>query len=700
MIACLRQLSASSKSRLLLTQDQVANSVRPSRAEALSTRSRGAEKVKHKTRQVILSWLVPVTCILGACNTVPERPPIAESDGLVRASSGGGTRGGSDTQGRQPVNQPVGIYPYPEGGALLGQGWDTFNGNGTTGSCVRVEAAKLERSSYTMEVEQIISSYSLIKRVESSVSASYKSGGASAKASVSQSRSSSVKADDQNILFRFESLDGSTFAVGPNSTRSALKFDSQAWKDLVTLARTNERALEAAIDRPVEFGGAMIRLTDEAAALLKKDREEFRRKCGEGFVAAIHRGVRVHLLLTQSNASRDERNALTAALSASGFGASGRATYSQSRVAVSSIAKLGYKVMQDGGAPIQPVLIRANGDQLPDFSSLLPKPEQLLANPTAFRIMVVPYSNVDSRAADSLPSPLDLFTISDYYIALKDVYNLARDVAAAYKVNAEGGTGEWTGFSAPLMNAYGGLAHLERLSDEILRDLAFLETVLERCYDTKTDCSVRDAVARAGESVRSAVDESINVFAKEASGVREVASDVQEAVRGDSQAMAVLLAKRAEAKRVSRTVDEQVKFAETSERLQSIATLKRLAESSEDGELSLGFFLRFYWYLLQIPVPSHVLAPNFTVPSAGEVQSRMRAINSSIGDAVMLFRLSPWKAFFCEQQKREQLCVPDEWLRELASQQSVRVDEKSIVVIVPPPAPKPKKKCRWPKCWR
>lgn len=439
------------------------------------------------------------------CGTLRQPPPLgacAVTMALVLGTSLTGCgRSEPSTQKAQQAqesaaptefteNLPAATYPYPANGALLGQGWDTFNDSPTTSSCVDVEAAPLERSSYTSNVEHVISTYSLLKEVAVSASASYSGTGTKASANVVAKRTNQVRTDAQNFLFTFESSSGSTFAVAPgtvqqngiNPTDSTVKLMDAAKGEMA-----QERLATALSTQLPSFKGASIKLSTEASTLLGSNPAEFRRRCGEGFVAAIHRGARVQLLLSQTNASQAEKEAFAASLSASGFGGSAKASYSTSSDKKLGTSSLHYTTFQEGGVPLKPtdLAIGSTGkpDQLINLEDVLPKPEQLQVNPTAFRVVVVPYANVDPRVASALPTPLRMLSISDYYVALNDLHMLAGDVIQQARTEMVQDTpGANRSFDAEVIKAYGGIEGLESVRDAIHRDLILLETLLQQCY--------------------------------------------------------------------------------------------------------------------------------------------------------------------------------------------------------------------------
>lgn len=627
--------------------------------------------------------LAALTFSVGACDRIREMsstsPRAPEASSAERP--GEWWRSGPVSEGL--ANVPAGIYPYPQSGAQIGQGWDTFNSATTTISCVTVEAAKLEQTSYALSVEQIMSTYSLLRTVESSISVSYKGGGARGSASFSQSRSRQLKADDQNILFNYESLDGGTFAVAPGNSRSSLA-DDAALKTILSGSKVNDRIVDAYLAQPMRFGGGGIHLTEEAQALLKDDPKRFRLRCGEGFVGAIHRGIRIQLLLTQTGASTAERERLKATLSASGYGASGSASYATSKAEDTSMQKLGYRVFQEGGIPAKPNVNLTEVKAL-KLQDILPTTEQLLTNPTAFRVIVIPYANIDERAAAAaLPTPLRMLSLGDYYLALTDLYNLVHDIRATGETNASTGVTTWSGFNGAMIEAYGGTVHLESVADSILGDLALLEDIIAECYATQSACTVEVATK--------------NVEARVKKAARKAKADT--ATAASLHAKVDELTRAASALRGSGNPDAlRSKFDElTAARYAEL--LKVYQSSTHEGRLTPGFFLRFYWYLTQIPLPASVLDPSLEVGSAGEIPDRARALNTKIVEAVMSHRLLPWKETFCQVMKSDALCVPDSLLRDFTEQFVVTV-EGTAFKIKPPPPPPSDKGCGFAhhRCW-
>ena len=158
------------------------------------------------------------------------------------------------------------IFPYPGAGAQIGQGWDSFGERGTTGFCVSVEGQRLEHTSFESHVEQIQSTYSLIKKVTSSISAAYSGGSFGGSASASSEKELRIDSDDQNFLFTFESSSGSTFAVPPGtySSKIALTGDDNTVLQSVRSPVGEEKFLNYLGNAPLTIKPGFLKFSDDA----------------------------------------------------------------------------------------------------------------------------------------------------------------------------------------------------------------------------------------------------------------------------------------------------------------------------------------------------------------------------------------------------------------------------------------------------
>jgi len=587
------------------------------------------------------------------------------------------------------------IYQYPTGGAIVGQGWSTFHERATPATCVEVDVVPLERSSYSSSVQQAVSSLSVLRAQTSSLSASYKGSGAKASSSVSTSSSRQVNSDAQNFLFIFESSDQSTFAVPPGSVRGGASVLSQ---ELLKNAGGNPNLSpmlqrEAAI-QPQQTKGNAIKLARWAEEVLKDSATEFTRLCGEGFVSAIHRGAKVHLVITNSNNNEEVKRSIAASLSASGYGASGKASYTKTDTKKTGEAQLSYRSFQEGGVPLRPVALKADSTTgLLNLQDVLPRPSDLLANPTAFRVVVTPYSEIAAGLANRLSTPLNLLTYDDYYVALSDLYEVVsalQDERQALKDR------QW--------KLYGGPDRLRDIKDAIHADLAFLEGVIAQCFSSARNCTVKSAVNAWREENKPAQQAAQNpadansltrglaelVAAQPSWMAKALTLQKQLLAPGDKQQLANAASKSLESKQ------EEEERAALAEFERDVAKFQNLTANEQiDSE----FFLRFYWYLTQIPLTTQMLDldTELTVPTSppADLDRRLLAIRDKIEAATFKHRIQPWKEFFCESLKSDALCVDDAALRDLVRSTLIAVAQQDMTLIPPPKVPvqKRKRKC-------
>lgn len=612
---------------------------------------------------------------------------------------------------------PTQNYEYPRAGVQVGQGWDSFNGQGAPSNCVKVDIVPLERMSFYSNVQQVQSSYSLIKKVTTSVSASYNGGVGGASGSVSSSRSSAINSDFQNFLFTFESANGSTFAVPPQQGEQSRFEANKSTTDLMHAIDSHtaqENFVESLLARPPNVSGSSFELQEHAKMLLfdkdgtvrknasgQVDITAFRKQCGDGFVSAIHRGSRIHLLLTQKYNSRASKETLAASLSASGYGASGSASYSSSTSEFTGRNQLGYTVFQEGGIPQAPVaLVKTKDDatRMFDVNEILPKADQLLANPTAFRVEVTSYANFVDEIGASLPSPAGLFTVGDYYIALTDIYRLlgsiiASEVAGENRFEKNQPVGP---FDPRILQIYGGEDvngenDLTRLHDQMLADLVFLELILDECHRIKSDCLLEKAAF--GAAVR---------FAQFSTSLSVQLAGLKS--QSDAQKERVTMMKA--------DPEGQDKLPREEENLEDIKRSIRAVEVSQtsaaehaqfvdkDGRISDDFFLRFYYYLANIPLPRVAYAgiPAFAEMSSlmisekttdAEIIAKGLTVGQQLTRANLAFRLIPWRDFFCQEQKGSRLCVADDMLLDVGRTSGQQAVGKSHFMLKKTP-PRPK----------
>lgn len=556
---------------------------------------------------------------------------------------------------------PVATFPYPDSGVRIGQGWDSFLERGTAASCVEVAEVHLEQDSFQTSVEQIQSSFELATRSTTSVSASFGGMGGGASASFSTSKSRKINSDDQNFLFSFESASGSTFAVAPDSVGTEHTSPSEpSIKALNALKGENSQQsfIATLASRPPKIDDGLIKLTKRASELLKNS-SEFRRVCGDGYVATIHRGVSIQLLLTQKYHSREEAESLSAALSASGYGASGNATYKTSTKKLTSTNSLNYRVFQEGGIPFKPVpLADPSAGKFFDVNTILPQSDYLVANPRAIRVVIVPYVNLAGFPQNSElnSTPNNLLALGDYYLALKDIYNLAGDILNSLRTAPD----NTTAFDPKMVALFGGETALQDVYDRMHFDLAFLEIAIAKCFEERKLCAPADAFKYVKQHLKNQLV-AVAIPLAEAEGL-----------------ITELTAKKDEQSQLE--ASEQQRIAKRY-RVYTDSVNEMLSLISDEGEIDIQFFLRFYEYLSQIPLPRVAYeGASFAKmrelklvedPKDKEAERKLKrekylgGVRTDLNRSIFSYRATPWKEFFCRKLIHSQLCIPDMILQEI-----------------------------------
>lgn len=378
---------------------------------------------------------------------------------------------------------PLMQFPYPESGAFIGQGWNSISGMPTSSSCVSVDVAPLETTTYNSQAKRIQSSLEIEKRSSFSANVSGFGGSAGYKSN-SQNK---INSDDQNFMLSFESSHGSTFAVPPDSmsTQNRETFFSSLQPNSDSTEKINTTALLLASSLPIRMQPSSIEIEESKLDLLDKDPAQFALTCGDGFVAALHRGVRIDIVLSQRYTSLDSKNSFSAYLGGSGFGVSGSAATSREYSKATAQNELSYSILQEGGMPLLPKSIGGQSDKF-DVGQLLPQPEHFVSNPNVWSMTVIPYGNISSREELRSSSTFKYWTVRDYYIVLSDIYEVAGQVLEEAILLPSDGT-----YDAKMIDAFGGMEAIKELRSDIREDLLILERAIFYCNGSATtNCDV------------------------------------------------------------------------------------------------------------------------------------------------------------------------------------------------------------------
>lgn len=632
-----------------------------------------------------------------------------------------------------PAGGHAANHDYPSSGVHLGQGWDSFSGRGTTGTCVSVEEVPLEVSSFTTSAREIKSSYSLFKERSLAVAASYSGAGVSASASVDQSRAISLSGDRLHFLFEFKSDTSSTFAVPPGTVTNRL-LQSQL-KDLFSTnshEATQKRLMDDLSRYPL-FLGLRFKLVDEAQTLLKEDQAAFFKTCGQGFVSAIYRGSQLKVVLSSASDTRESKETLKASVTAKGYGARASAQSSQKDTETNASKEVQTTVLQEGGYPIAPPKTIA------DLDGVFENVEALLDRPRAYRVRVTPYSDVLGPNADWGPSvPAALQQIAEYYLIARELYEQVNEMYVKY-VDANLNDKPGSEYSNVLIDAYApgndGLSYLRDLSGELQIHLSYIEDLIRVCHADFGACSNFDDVvkktnasieSRSAEFEKAAqqefVDEPETEFAEE---MRADLGSLQRSSEGPfmvvSNALEIAEAKKLKtATAIMDYVSEKIPNAPKPDSL--TATFDAAEKIIEQGKTRLAAYRRvighyrniktssdinrmiyplFYSFVARIPLtessyPLEQVTETTTSARSWkhgkyrktEVATTTRGAltpiqkkmsndpNAVLSDLIVAQRLLPWARYFCSESLSHKLCVSIADLELMAA--DVRIDQKVI----------------------
>jgi hypothetical protein len=236
---------------------------------------------------------------------------------------------------------------------------------------------------------------------------------------------------------------------------------------------------QALAQEPRPRRGSAVELTPAALNWLSSgDVSAFQRVCGDGFVSAIHRGTRVHVLATYMSRNEQEKSSFSASLAASGFGANASANMSTAMTQDLLNNNTRFSISQQGGIPFGPP------KSLDELKAMFTKTENFIERPAAFAVTITPYSSLGNYPSGTvLESPARLKRLGDYYLVIADLYRLSSD-ALQYALNPD--------LSSPydpqVIEAYGGVPHLRAVKDAIHRDMKMLEAGITGCYRNRSGC--------------------------------------------------------------------------------------------------------------------------------------------------------------------------------------------------------------------
>ncbi len=234
---------------------------------------------------------------------------------------------------------------YPLEGVVLGNGWSSLSAAKTPGGCIEFAEVQDLSEDRTLDLKRIVDKEQLNRELSVSVEFQAKSiGGVGASAKASYSKSLEVKNEALNLVITAKVLQGARF-VAPKQGISA------------------------------------VQLTAAAAQLAKTSLPQFVALCGDSFVAAVHAGGEMNAFLSFDIASRDERENVSASMSAGGLSYSGSATVNQTMRQYRETQKLRILMHSAGGSgvpiPVNETELLERLKNLPTDAKSAPKPYRI-----------------------------------------------------------------------------------------------------------------------------------------------------------------------------------------------------------------------------------------------------------------------------------------------------------------------------------
>lgn len=434
-------------------------------------------------------------------------------------------------------SRAVTVSAYPVDGVVLGQGWDSFLEQKTGGACVTGSMLAVPGQEITYKFDKIEDIEQIFNTLQISASAKFKAFGAGAELSSSFSKSLRVDSRALNMMAVVKIDRGGAFlaphfSIDDTSPTLSIEVSPASGSETITSSSssgsetTNEPGskTEAAngptrIDwsgkRTISGGG--LRLTDQALAALKLDLGEdltkpnraarptnFRRICGDQFVAAIHTGGELLGVLNIIEKSREKKEALAISLKVTGMSGSGDASINTSLTEIQKSNGLRFDSFQRGGNPN--ILVTNLDDfiskvkNFASFDNFIPHP---------YTINTMQYSSLENWPAVDDPSREteylnQLANLYARFSQLKSSYDevIVNTLSPAVTVETNP---DKSVLVKPVLRSFdlkhfGGADVIHKYSEQTHELLNIYADHLESCF-LKNDCNIESELALQSSSI-------------------------------------------------------------------------------------------------------------------------------------------------------------------------------------------------------
>ncbi|RZU35618.1 hypothetical protein [Edaphobacter modestus] len=201
---------------------------------------------------------------------------------------------------------------FPNGGVLLGNGWDSVRSSAAPAICVDFEEAEITGQSSYAQVDYLRDRAALDKALNLDASLHVGGIGSSLNAKANYVQKIHLSSDSLHFTVEAKVENGVKYVVAQK-----------------------------------KFG--VLQLKNNFKKMLKKDPEEFRKECGDTFVSNIHSGAELYGIITASDVSSDKQDSVIASIDGSWKGAEAAVSMATSLREKSDSSKYKVEVYQFGG---------------------------------------------------------------------------------------------------------------------------------------------------------------------------------------------------------------------------------------------------------------------------------------------------------------------------------------------------------------
>lgn len=320
---------------------------------------------------------------------------------------------------------------YPEGGVLLGQGWNSFSVGPANAICIIFQEAQSQEGQFKdMTLKSVTSDFELQRSYGIDASVQYKAAVYSVGAKASFVSNTEVKTSNSNISVYAVVDNGRSYVAPPMASQSdqvarllkdgkspeevnaALGITAQdvdaRWR--MPLPKTANETLGARQNTPYvdalnkatagDTTYRAIALHPDYVDLAKNNPAAFRKACGDRFVQSISKGGEVTALFSFATSSLAKQQEIKASLQGSGWGVTAEGSAESKVASLAKDAKLTINAATTGGSGQDfPTDLKSFYDGIRTF------PAAVAAAPWSYKTSLKDYRSLPNWQGGSLDQP-------------------------------------------------------------------------------------------------------------------------------------------------------------------------------------------------------------------------------------------------------------------------------------------------------